>query len=165
MTSSRIKWVVANWAASGALLVSLVSSATAAPVASGGCAPNAVRYKVSVDSISTDSTDFVTVAESSVTFDQGGTSPSCIIIVFSALAQAFPERSSMYIEALLDGTRCPPSNAVFTSHTRATTNARTFVCPSVSPGRHTVLINYRAVGGGGGEAFMHSRTTIVHHVR
>lgn len=163
MTNPCSKFFIAGVAGSAAFLLAALNPAIAVPVAAGGCSPNALKYKASIASVNTLSATFVNVSETNQGFIQGGTSPSCVIVTFSALSQAFPSGSTMVVEAHLDGAPCHPRGAFLTSNPNPTTNTMTYVCPSVAPGAHVVQMKYRTFGSG--TAFIHFRTTIVHYVR
>lgn len=163
MTKLCSKIFIAGLTGSLALLLASLVPAAAAPVASGGCAPNALKYKASVTSVNTRSATFVNVGDTSIAFTQGGTRPNCVIVTFSALSQAHPSGSTMVVEAHLDGAPCHPQGAFLTSNPNPTTNTMNYVCPSVAPGAHAIQMKYRTFGSG--TALIHFRTTLVHYVR
>jgi hypothetical protein len=162
MISSR-KNVISGLMGSAVALLITLSQADAAPVAVGGCAPNALKYKASIASVNTTSATLVNVSETGLSFIQGGTRPGCAIITFSALSNAFPSGTTMVVEAHLDGVPCQPSSAFFTSNPNPTSNTMSYVCEDVTPGRHRVQMKYRTFGAG--TAFIFFRTTMVHFVR
>ena len=90
---------------------------------------------------STNSTSFVNVIGSGVSFVQGGTSAGCVIVSFSA--QAFTPSSIILIQALLDGVVSDDGqvNLAFASG-NFTAYAYNFLFPAVSPGSHTLRMQY-----------------------
>ena len=56
----------------------------------GSCVATATKYKVSAAFQQTTSTTFVDVVETGITFTQGGSSSSCVIVSFSAQATTEP---------------------------------------------------------------------------
>ena len=119
---------------------------------------------------STTSTAFVNIPEASVSFQQGGASPSCAIVMYSAEVFAAADSTAlMYVRALLDGvTAATPAQTQFSGDDDedgdgrwARSHAMNFVFPSVSPGGHTITMQFRSSDGGA--VFTHQHTTLVEH--
>ena len=105
--------------------------------------------------------------DSNVTFTQGGSTASCIIVSFSGEAGA-PENSWMNLRALLDGIVCQPNAVQFVRSNATATDqaarAMNFICPDVAPGSHTVRLQF-GPSGSGQEVYLDYRTTIVQYAR
>ncbi len=153
-----------GFAAGVAALVLLFGPGTGrAAVVSGTCTPGKVAFAASNDPESeTNSTAFINVPEAGVSFVQGGPQPSCVLVQFSAHAFAAAGNSLM-LRALLDGTTpALPRFVQFSSDDPGLyrTSTVTFVFPRVTPGRHTVRLQFRSSDGTRVEIGVHN--TIVH---
>lgn len=127
----------------------------------GNCSPARVKY-VASDALAfkTISSSYIDLAQARVSFRQGGNTPSCVLVRFSANANG--DQSNFAIRALLDGAELAlPNELVVTDGADKGPAARrfTFVLPSVSPGSHTVAIQYRRLNGTDGR--MNAHNTIV----
>ena len=111
---------------------------------------------------STISTSHVDVPGMSRVITIGGTATTCIAVQYSAFVFA-PNSELMFVQATVDGFPCLPGEVQFegNSGTWATSRAFNFVCPSVSPGAHTVKMQYRS--NGGNIVFTHKRSMIINH--
>jgi hypothetical protein len=148
-----------------ALLLAAVTMTTAVAAVSGACAPTKKKFKVSFETESTSSQTYVNVDETNISFTQGGSSPSCVIVFFSAEANISGSDTTMVVRAEVDGESfsCEPTGAFFL-RSGATSepvhaNAMNFVCPDVDPGAHVVRIQFRRDGTG--SVTLGFRTTIV----
>ena len=101
---------------------------------------------------STNSTSFVNVPNGGVSFTQGGTGSSCVIVTFTA--EAFAGFSGLLqIRARLDNSSIAAPGIVQLSGDDdedgdgdwARAHAFTFIFPSVAPGAHTVHMQFRSV--------------------
>jgi hypothetical protein len=89
----------------------------------------------------------VNIPEATISFVQGGTSASCVIVRFSAGICA--PGGGVYVRAFLDQTTAAlpidinyaSNDACFQAH------AFEFIFPSVAPGVHTVRMQYRSLSG------------------
>jgi hypothetical protein len=95
----------------------------------------------------TDSTSFVNVNGSDITFRVGGTAASCVIVSFSAEAFAPGPFALMRVKAFLDGNQSSDGEIqlVAESNTFADAHAYNFLFPSIAPGLHTFRMQYRSV--------------------
>jgi hypothetical protein len=82
-------------------------------------------------------------------FPQGGTAPSCVVVMFSGEANT-AANETLRVEAILDGaTHCQPDDNLLAKNQPDTGDrAMNFVCASVSPGTHSVKIHFRSTSGG-----------------
>jgi hypothetical protein len=176
MTTLRSKIIIITGLLGSALLPAVLTPVAAQsqdgseasrfilPPVSGGCAPNALKYKVSRRPISTTETSFVTVSETDIHFTQAGPGSSCVIVSFSAEAKAAAD-TIMVVETRLDGTACLPSGNYFVQSTATEAgiadHAMNYVCRNVAPGNHTVVMKY--LSNVGGAVNLDFRTTIVHY--
>jgi hypothetical protein len=122
------------------LAVFLPATAAAAPTLQTTCLLDAAAIKVSkTEQTTTDGP--VPVIDGSVSFVQGGKSPGCVVVSFSAEAKADAD-TAMYITATLDdGTICQPGDQNFFARSNATATdfadrAMNYVCTGVAPGAH-----------------------------
>jgi hypothetical protein len=135
----------------------------AAPAASAStCTPTTLRYITSTTPISTRSTTPVNVRESTLTFVQGGTQASCVIVSFSAVS-AVAQFEVMSVQAVLDNQICNPGISAFQSTPVFTARSMTFVCIVVQPGKHTVKMQFRSANRD--PVFLDRRTLIVQYVK
>jgi hypothetical protein len=142
-------------------------STAMAPVVSGVCTTTATRTKVSKSPQSSTSTTFTDVADTQIAFPQGGSSPSCVIVLFSAEAYA-QANTTMEVEALLDGsTLCQPSDTYFVSSNATDTDfaahAMNYMCPNVRPGLHNIRIQFKSSNAS--VVTLDYRTTIVQYAK
>ena len=144
------------------------SAAQPLATVSGGCAPTALRYVTVTTGITTTSTSFVTVSGTTINFVQGGTTAKCVIVSFSAMADAVAS-NVMIVQAVLDGNTiipCQPGAtdfaASFATATPRSAHTMNFVCPNVAPGNHSIKMQYVSVYGGA--VSLDHRTMIVHYV-
>src|SRR5690349_10088799 len=120
--------------------------------ASSNCPPLASKVATASDGISTTSTSYVPIANTGMNFVQGGTKAGCVLVLFSAEANA-PANEIMVVQALLDGiTPCSPNDVDFViSNATATGDAvrsMNFICPGVAPGAHSIKMRYLSDAGG-----------------
>jgi hypothetical protein len=140
------------------------AAAPTAPVASGSCEPTKKKYKVSKTTQTTSSGTDVIVTDTNIVFSQGGASPSCVIIFFSAEALTTVNNTVMVVGADIDNVfgSCEPTGTFFTQGiTGYASHAMNFVCPSVAPGSHVARIKFHRTGPG--NASIDFRTTIVNY--
>jgi hypothetical protein len=162
--------IVRKFSAAAILTLALAAQASYAPAAqragAGGQAPEAkvsarqflekcgntpiAEFVVDSLSQSTNSTGFVDVARSFRSFSVGGTKPSCVIVRFSAQAFANGLGEAMIVQALLDGKVSIEGPILFVADSDffAGAHAYTFLFPSVSPGQHSVRMEYRSLNSG-----------------
>ena len=126
----------------------------AAPV-TGSCSPTKVKFIASSLFDPTTSLTFMNLPESVVNFTQGGTSPSCVIVSFSADPISAPQipgnPAPLTVRAVLDGVTLALPNEVDLSDGGDDGNqARSFdfIFPSVAPGPHSVRIQFKTVSAG-----------------
>ncbi|MGH6788228.1 MAG: hypothetical protein ACRECC_00930 [Pseudolabrys sp.] len=134
-------------------------------VVTSSCTPTKISYKVSRAQSQTSSTSWETLPFAGVGFHQGGGSASCVIISFSAEAQA-ASRDYILVQPILDNTTvCIPNENAFSTSPEPTglaDRSMNFVCASVAPGNHTINMQWRTVHGGTATIFY--RTLLVHYV-
>src|SRR6185437_7588037 len=134
-------------------------------VVTSSCSPTKITYKVSRAQSQTSSTNWQTLPFAGVGFHQGGASNSCVIISFSAEAQA-ASRDYILVQPILDSTTvCIPNENAFSTSPEPTglaDRSMNFVCANVAPGNHTINMQWRTVNGGTATIFY--RTLLVHYV-
>jgi hypothetical protein len=134
----------------------------------GQCRPNQISYSASDDpEFVVLSTDYRNLPETTVTFTQGGTSSSCVIAVFSAEGFS-PIGVLTLIRAVMDGvTLGLPNEVKFMgdNDTQYNTHTMTFIFPQVTPGSHTLRIQYRRAEASEDEPEIGVRNVLVHHTR
>ena len=148
--------------AAGAVLPLAMAGVSSAATVNGTCAaPTGLAFKTATVQTGTMSTTFVDVANTQVTFVQGGTGPNCVVVAFTASANNGPGNSMIVRAVLDDSIICEPKgDTYFSSADDLRGSAMNFVCPSVSPGGHAIKMQFRSLNGGQ-VAFDH-RSTIVH---
>jgi hypothetical protein len=142
-----------------ALVAVSTYTAFAAPV-KGSCSPTKVDYSASVVNGQRTSDVFGNIPEAAINFVQGGNSPSCVIVKFSAVTFG----DQLLIRALLDGVAVPVPDEVLYSSGDSQGDAHSFyfVFPSVAPGNHTIRMQYR-LANTPGAAIVQRHTTLVEH--
>jgi hypothetical protein len=169
MTSLLRSFHTISLAGSAALLLMSIPSMAAnhSPAAgnraiSGTCTSDTEKFKVSKDFISTTSTTFVNVTGSRIDFQQGGTSPNCVIVNFSSEAEEVAGET-LVVQVLLDGsTLCQPDDNFFSfDDPDLADRAMNYICPAVAPGGHKVQPQFRSRNGG--TVSLDFRTIIVHY--
>jgi hypothetical protein len=127
------------------------------------CSPTKMKIGVSQFSLSgTNSTTFKTMPEGTVSFTQGGTSASCIVVRFSA--STVSNNDFMVVRPFLDNTTTAiPAEIEISGFDGNAARAHTyeFVFPSVAPGSHVLRMQYRTRIGNA--AAMNQHTTVVQH--
>jgi hypothetical protein len=154
-----------SFAAGAAALVLLFAPGYSQAVVSGTCAPTKVAFAASNNPESpTNSRIFVSVPETTVSFVQGGSKGSCVLVQFSA--HAFAEAgNSVDVRARLDGaTNGLPRIVNFSSDDPGLyrTSTMIFIFRKVAPGAHTLELEFRSANGTRVEIGLHN--TIVHFV-
>jgi hypothetical protein len=134
--------------------------------ASSNCPPLASKVVTASDGLGTTLTSYVNVANTAINFVQGGSKAGCVLVFFSAEAEA-AANDIMVVHAMLDGvTPCSPDEIDFvTSNATVTVDAvraMNFICPGVAPGSHVIRMQYRSDTGAG--VYLTRRTIIVQFV-
>ena len=122
--------------------------------------------------LSTTSTSFVDIPDMTVAFTMGGSVNHCVKVGFSAMTFAADTPSAnqlVMVRALLDGaTVGSPSEVQFSGDddedadgSWARSHAFNFAFKGVTPGVHTITIQFRSFFGG--SVFVHRRSMFVHH--
>jgi hypothetical protein len=132
-----------------------------------------IDIAVAVNSITTFSQTFVNVPDMALSFTQGGTTPGCVIVRYSAEVLSSPgasgDNDQMIVRPLLDGNvqSLPPQSDLTSDddedHDRRFLRSHSFefLFSSVSPGPHTVVMQWR----GTQSSVMNKRsriTTVLH---
>lgn len=119
------------------------------------------------DQVSTSATVFGNVPRSGLTFTQGGTAPSCVIVRFSAVTFA-PEKRVLDVRVLVDGRVAQPGPVLFSGDDDEDFDGRwarahsfEFFVPNVAPGQRNVRVQARSFTGG--PVFLNARSTVVQH--
>jgi hypothetical protein len=124
-----------------ALVLATLTPATASAfTTTGSCSPSRVRYAVS-DSfdISVDSPTYKNMRQAAVTFTQGGTAPSCVLVRFSAGATS--NGDSLLVRAVIDDAIIAlPPERLFMRTNEGGQQTVDFVFPSIAPGTHILRI-------------------------
>src|SRR6476620_581694 len=136
-----------------------------AALVKGSCSPERMKITVATDFNTTTSKTFVRVTNSQISFTQGGTAPSCVIVSFTSEASA-AANEVMRMRVLLDSsTTCLPDDNIFVRSNATVTDladrAMNFVCPDIAPGDHDVQVQYRSTNGG--SVSLAFRTQIVNY--
>ena len=146
------------------LCAALLMPAGFAPAmaAVASCSPTRMKIKTMTGTVSTSSPTFVGIPEAALTFTQGGTSPSCVVVRFSGASSVITSGVSRIV-ARLDGvTDADPGSVQFSGeNVGSVSHAFEFLFPSVAPGTHIVRIMYRT--NGTGTVFVDQRTLVVQH--
>lgn len=105
------------------------------------------RHEVAQSSVgqSTTSNTFVDVIDSAIVFDAGGTGNSCVLVDFQAQVFAPGFARILFVQAVLDGVTVSADGVIqlqADSHFFSNTHGYNFIFPNVSPGIHTVKIQY-----------------------
>ena len=113
--------------------------------------------------VTTNSITLIGIPEAAITFTQGGTSPSCVVVRFSAASSVVGANVS-HVAARLDNvTFAEPASVQFSGENiGSVSHSYEFLFPSVAPGPHTVRIMYR-VTNGTDNVFVDQRTLVVQH--
>ena len=134
----------------------------AAPADTGACSPAKVKYNASLFANSpTTSTSFVNIPDASISFTQGGTKASCVVVRFSAESHV-QGADSVVVRAYLDKTTSAiPAEIIYSSGDGFNTNAHAFeyIFPDVAPGHHVVNMQYKSLNGT--SVNIYYRTTVV----
>ena len=147
----------------GGMVLALLANPAAAldPPTVGSCNPTRVKFMAS-DALRfrTTSQSYVDLPQARITFRQGGSGPSCVLVRFSAASNA---NRNMGFRAMLDGTEAAlPYEGQISDGADMGPNVHrfTFIFASVSAGNHTVQIQYQMTSQGG-FADMNAHNTIV----
>jgi hypothetical protein len=150
-------------ASRAALLFAALTPATALAAPVGGtCSPTKLKYLASaLETASNSTTAFANIPEASVTFAQGGTKPSCVIVRFSARTHtdSSPANNVVVIRAFLDNTTAAlPAEVGYSGDDGTVFRAHSFefIFPSVAPGVHTVRMQFRNRLGGTSRVLVHN---------
>jgi hypothetical protein len=148
-----------------ALLPLTISTEGFSAVVIGNCQPTEVKYAASSSDSSTESQKFLNVREASISFAQGGTNPSCVIVHFSGESRG-GFGASIVLRPLLDGaTLGLPEEMQFAANDANHYTARTviFIFQNVLPGTHRLDMQYKSVNGNKVNIGVHN--TLVHYTR
>jgi hypothetical protein len=150
----------------GLLLLAVLTpvSAPAGPV-NFSCSPTKVRGSASAkDGSVTTSHLFANIPEASVAFTQGGASPSCVLVRFSAATFA-GGANNVVVRAFLDGNIVAlPTELQYSGYDANVVLARTFefVFPSVAPGPHALHMQFRSLANGS-SSYIHRHNVVVQY--
>jgi hypothetical protein len=141
-----------------------------AQIIQGACAPSAVDYMVNNNgSALSTSTSFTNIDGAALAFTQGGTSPSCVLVLFSGAAASDPS-TTMFLRATIDGhTIALPAQVQFFLNVSDPhilyfeARAANFTFPSVAPGTHRIRMQF--LSGDGGFVQLTNTTLVVHHAQ
>ena len=127
----------------------------------GSCQPAKVKFASGSDVRQTTSLGFVGVAGATLSFTQGGKSPNCVIVYFSAEVD-MQAGAQMAIRATLDNVpNAVPSQMNFAYNALALqAHSASFIFPNVAPGAHVLRIQYLSVNGK--TVFISKSNTIIH---
>jgi len=148
-------------------------SVAPAPALTGTCIVKKVSFATSESiALGTTSTSFVNIPDMSVGFSMGGANPSCVKVEFSAFAFAANTpvaNQLLMVRALLDGvTAGSPSEVQLSGDddedadgSWARAHGYNFAFNGVTPGVHTITIQFRS--NSGGSVFVHRPSMFVNH--
>ena len=129
------------------------------------CSPTKMRIKTMTGTVSTNSNTFTSIPEAAITFTQGGTGPSCVVVRFSAASSVTGGGISRVIATLdnNDGAPAEPGQVQFSgANNGSVSHSFEFLFPSVAPGPHTLRMMFR-VGNASSTVFVDERTIVVQH--
>jgi hypothetical protein len=142
-----------------ALLTPVVAPAAPTTVS---CSPTKVKIVASsLQNISKTVGDYSNIPEAAVAFTQAGPAASCVIVRFSTEAEV-PGANNVAIRAFLDNaSSAVPALIYYSGDNGGTRSAHSyeFVFPSVTPGAHTVRMQFSSTGGT--IVTLHRHTTVV----
>jgi hypothetical protein len=137
--------------AGATLIATLLAGPALASPTTGSCSPTKVRLLASdgVGGLAM-STTFVNLPEGKVSFVQGGTGASCVIVSLSANSFATGPNPStpapLTVRVMLDDTTpALPNQVDFSDGADMANVARSFdfIFPSVAPGTHSLRVQYK----------------------
>ena len=135
------------------------SAAVSTPI-TGNCPVTRQSFASLSDGQATSDSSFVDMPGTRVRFTQGGTRKSCITVVFSGQGYA-PEPALMVILPILGSTENQQVQLVGGQASWGEAGAFVFSFRGVSPGKHTVRIQWRSANGG--TVSISFRTLVVYH--
>lgn len=155
--------MLARIMAAAAFAAVLSPAAAPADPVGGSCSPRTVKFVASEPlHFRTSSQTYIDLPQARVGFRQGGRMASCVLVRFSAMPQA---NRNMGFRALLDDTEAAlPYEGQISDGADVAPAARRFIFifPSVTPGAHTVQVQYQSTSQGGTDD-MNAHNTIVWH--
>lgn len=134
----------ASIAFGSALALLAATNLNSAPV-TGSCNPTAVKFSASTMSASTTSSAFKNIPEASISFMQGGMTPSCVIVRFTLTTYTEFAVDGLAVRAFMDGTTAAmPALLEVRGENDMFGYPRTleFLFPSVDPGNHNVRMQF-----------------------
>jgi hypothetical protein len=140
-------------------------TAAAAPVTAVSCETSGAKVTTAIDDASTSSTSFAPIAQTAISFQQGGTTNGCVNLSFSAESLA-PGATLMEVRAVLNGSiEGSPGRVYFAQGDDVLrAHAFNFLFPNVPPGPHRVEVHFRSIGEPG-TVRVGMRTTMVQYAR
>lgn len=164
MHSSRDKVTCVALLAGAVLPVATANLSSAATV-NGTCAGlTGFSFKTATALAGTQSTTYVDVPNTSISFVQGGSGAGCAVVSFSAPANAVDlGGNALVVRAVLDDSVfCEPKgDTYFAGSIDLRASAMTFICPSVGPGNHSIKMQFRSLTGA--QTGLDRRTTTVNY--
>ena len=130
-------------------LLAFVMITDIALASQGVCTTTKTRYAAANAGGTTHSTTPVNFLENVVGFTQGGASAGCVIVRFSAMAEG-DNGYTVAVRAIMDGaTTGLPAEVLFSDGGDLVSQARSFdfIFPNVSPGTHSIRIQFRSPTG------------------
>lgn len=129
----------------------------------GKCDPGRKAYSYTNASVSTSSTTEAVLPVSKIRFKQGGNKPDCVIVEFTGYAFAGGANNGIFIVARRGSQNCAPAPVMLVaeSDTLGSSNAFTWICPDVPPGKRNIKIMWRSFSGS--TVSIHNRTVVVHY--
>ena len=129
-------------------LTALIPTAATAEQMNVSCSPTKMKIAISeTGTFTVTSTVFKNIGETTLSFTQGGTKPSCVVVRFSSMTASGGSR--VFVRASLDdGHLALPSEVSFSGGDSipAKAYAFDFVFPSVPPGAHVLRMQFRSTG-------------------
>ncbi len=148
-----------------AAVTALVLSASTghAATTNGRCTPSKVRFSNTNESSSNTTSTPAYVSGATTTFVQGGTSPGCVILNFSAQT-ATGANTSMVLRPLLDGAFSALPGEVQADYSSGvyTSKSVNFIFPNVAPGSHRIRIQFWSTNPGNAVSIK-DINMIIHH--
>ena len=133
-----------------------------APVITGQCVTPRADFATHEDQNATTSTVFVDIPGATVRFTQHGLVTGCVVVNFTSMSWSSDDL--VFVRALMDGaTPGTPNETQFSGVDGlvARSYSMDFVFPAVTPGAHTIQMQFRS--GTGLDVFIHRGVTTVNH--
>jgi len=147
------------------IVLAVLTAGRADATTAFGCTPSKVKVVSQTPNTNrvTSSTVFVDVQQTATQIVQGGKSPGCVIVDFSAMVDTDPN-VALNLSASLDGASgVPASTQLIYNSTVFEARSVSFVFNGVAPGTHTVKLRFHS-SQSGQFVRINSSNIIIHYV-